>query len=229
MLFPRHLKIQMSKGCLQPRERGAGGAQRVTWVGNCSKKGEFGVSAEPGKETHTRVQQRPFSIEQEIATLVFLARNITGWSSAAPGIPPFSGHLWPGKLQAEDKPEAFLFPTFSTKKKCWHKTGRCLRSGCRKVTSRWRVGHPVIFKLLSLLRAQSQITSWCNAAGSSVLVHEDFWSCAQKGGKCEGEIGGYLTRRWHWVVRQPDEGLARWLLHLLPRFPLDIPSSRSFS
>lgn len=124
-----------------------------------------------------------------------------GTSLADPQPPPeflpFQDTFDPASCRLRTGRRLFFSLPFQQKKKCWHKTGRCLRSGCRKVTSRWRVGHPVIFKLLSLLRAQSQITSWCNAAGSSVLVHEEFWSCAQKGGKCEGEIGGYLTRRWH--------------------------------
>lgn len=61
-----------------------------------------------------------------------------------------------------------------------------------KVTRGWRGGHPVIIILLSFLYSPSQITSWCDAAGSAVLVHEESWSRAQREGKCEGEIGERL-------------------------------------
>lgn len=116
--------FQTGKGCRQPEGRVSAGAWRITGAGKHSKKGEFGVTAEPRKEASAGVQQRLFCVwlamtsrqqEWEISTLVFLARNISVQSSASSEIPHFSGHLWPGKLEAEGKLKAFLVHLFRAK------------------------------------------------------------------------------------------------------------------
>ena len=57
------------------------------------------------------------------------------------------------------------------------------------MTPGWQEGHPIIFILRSFLYSPSQITSWCDAAGSGILAHKESWSRAQGEGKSEGEIG----------------------------------------
>lgn len=188
--------LPTGKGCRQPEGRLSAGARNITWVGNCSKKGEFGVTAEPRKKPSAEVQE------------TFLC--VASYDLSSVGM----GNLHPGVFGKEFLCVIFSLPrnsSFFRTPLTWQAGGWGQAEGfscpslysknagirledagdlaATKVTQGWQGGHPVTFIFLSFLYSPSQIISWCDAAGSSILVHKESWSRAQGEGKCEGEIG----------------------------------------